>query len=114
MTDEAAHEPLSTDPRALWHAARSLGGEPGEWTFSLFAFRALALEDEGGPDRMRGIDLFYEPLKTWNDVEYALRDSLALAEGGAILMTSPKASSRSWRRRSSSKQMTSPLPSRYP
>jgi hypothetical protein len=58
-----AGEPVDpgTHTRALWRAARGLGGEPHlEWTFPLFAFRALALE-EVGAEGFRGLDIFYRP-----------------------------------------------------
>jgi GNAT superfamily N-acetyltransferase len=56
-------------PREQWLRARALGGESDlEWTFALFVFRSLALEVESGPQRIQGLDLYYESLHAWQEV----------------------------------------------
>lgn len=79
--------PDGSVPRALWAAARGL--DPTgylEWTFPLFLHRALALQQEHGPETPRGLDIVYEPLATWDDVFFVLRlrDALLNAENAAL------------------------------
>jgi GNAT superfamily N-acetyltransferase len=77
-----AHGPELT-PRQLWLMARLLGGEPElEWTFVLFAFRSLALEVETGPESPHGLDLYYDSLRSWQELVDVLTINRTLTNGG--------------------------------
>lgn len=66
-----------------WWAARSLDPTGHlEWTFPAFMYRALALQPEAGPEDIRGLDLVYEPLETWDDVVTALTIRNTLLDAG--------------------------------
>jgi GNAT superfamily N-acetyltransferase len=71
--------PDLNSPGGRWSAARELDptGE-FEWTFPLFALRAVALRAEVGPDENRGLDVVYEPVHEWSDLQFilGLRDAL--------------------------------------
>lgn len=75
--DERAEAHLMA--RGLWRAARSLDPTGRlEWTFPSFLYRALALQPDAGPEQIRGLDLVYEQLETWDDIATVLliRDAL--------------------------------------
>jgi GNAT superfamily N-acetyltransferase len=79
---ELAGRPFLT-PRDRWLAARALSGEAGlEWTFPLFLLRAFALEAESGPDRMQGLDLYYEHLSSWPELMAVLDINQLLTNDG--------------------------------
>lgn len=68
-----------SQPRALYLAARRLSRENREWSFVLFAHRAIAL-GEVQVERLNGLDLCYEPLSTWDEVVTVLNLRRALLD----------------------------------
>jgi len=78
LSEEGVLEPGS-QPRALYLAARRLSRENREWSFVLFAHRAIAL-GEVQVERLNGLDLCYEPLSTWDEVVTVLNLRRALLD----------------------------------
>lgn len=74
---------VDVDALGYWQAGLRLDPRANvEWTFHLFVFRAGALSPPAGPELVRGLDLFYEPLFTWEDLAQILMLRERLAELG--------------------------------